>query len=148
MEVKTKKSENLMHMACVSLCKKVQISGLADFEFWHIPNGGMRSKSEAGRFKALGVLAGVPDLQFISRGKTFFVELKAAAGVASKSQVEFQRKVSSYGHRYYLIKATDCREAIEKMASILCREFEIDQNSISSISSKVLSNPIFCGSSQ
>ena len=29
---------------------------------YHIPNGGSRRKSEAGRFKAEGVKAGVPDL--------------------------------------------------------------------------------------
>lgn len=29
---------------------------------FHIPNGGGRSKAEAGRFKAMGVKAGVPDL--------------------------------------------------------------------------------------
>lgn len=29
---------------------------------FHIPNGGKRNKSEAGRFKAMGVKAGVPDL--------------------------------------------------------------------------------------
>lgn len=28
----------------------------------HIPNGGTRSKSEAGRFRAEGVKAGVPDI--------------------------------------------------------------------------------------
>ena len=29
---------------------------------YHVPNGGSRKKSEAGRFKAEGVKAGVPDL--------------------------------------------------------------------------------------
>jgi len=29
----------------------------------HVPNGGKRSKSEAARFKGLGVRSGVPDLQ-------------------------------------------------------------------------------------
>ena len=29
---------------------------------YHVPNGGSRNKAEAGRFKAEGVKAGVPDL--------------------------------------------------------------------------------------
>ncbi len=29
---------------------------------FHVPNGGARSKAEAGAFKAMGVLAGMPDL--------------------------------------------------------------------------------------
>lgn len=29
---------------------------------YHIPNGGSRGKAEAGRFKASGVKAGVPDI--------------------------------------------------------------------------------------
>ena len=50
---------------------------------FHIPNGGGRSKAEAGRFKAEGVKAGVPDL-FLSvpRGEHhgLFIELKRIDG--------------------------------------------------------------------
>lgn len=34
---------------------------------YHIPNGGKRGKAEAGRFRALGVKSGVPDI-FLPRG--------------------------------------------------------------------------------
>lgn len=37
---------------------------------YHIPNGGSRRKSEAGRFKAEGVKAGVPDL-FLPAAREF-----------------------------------------------------------------------------
>lgn len=36
----------------------------------HVPNGGGRSKAEAGILKAMGVLAGVPDLLVIGCGRT------------------------------------------------------------------------------
>ena len=49
----------------------------------HIPNGGRRSKAEAGRFKAQGVKAGVPDLSLpVPRGRYhgLYVEMKRKRG--------------------------------------------------------------------
>lgn len=43
----------------------------------HVPNGGGRSKAEAGIFKALGVLAGFPDLLIIGPQFVGAIELKA-----------------------------------------------------------------------
>lgn len=53
---------------------------------FHVPNGGLRSKKEAGRMQGLGVLAGVPDLLILWRGRALFVELKAKRGVLSAQQ--------------------------------------------------------------
>ena len=50
---------------------------------FHIPNGGSRNKAEAGRFKAEGVKAGVPDLLLpVPRGgyHGLFIELKRLDG--------------------------------------------------------------------
>lgn len=50
---------------------------------FHVPNGGGRSKAEAGRFKAEGVKAGVPDifLPVPSHGMHgLFIELKKIKG--------------------------------------------------------------------
>lgn len=49
----------------------------------HIPNGGSRTKAEAGRFKAMGVKPGVPDLFLpVARGvyHGLWIELKRADG--------------------------------------------------------------------
>lgn len=49
----------------------------------HIPNGGSRSKAEAGRFKAEGVKAGVPDICLpVARGGFHgcYIELKRETG--------------------------------------------------------------------
>lgn len=46
--------------------------------FWfHCPNGGARTKAEAGIFKAMGLKAGIPDIMIVWRGAVFCVELKA-----------------------------------------------------------------------
>ena len=52
---------------------------------FHIPNGGRRSAAEAGRFKAMGVKAGVPDLFLpVPKGgySGLFIELKRKNGGA------------------------------------------------------------------
>lgn len=49
----------------------------------HIPNGGTRSKSEAGRFRAEGVKAGVPDICLpVARGgyHGLYIEMKRRKG--------------------------------------------------------------------
>jgi hypothetical protein len=50
---------------------------------YHTPNGGHRSKAEAGRFKAEGVKAGVPDIFLpVARGRWhgLYIELKRQRG--------------------------------------------------------------------
>ena len=50
---------------------------------YHIPNGGSRSKAEAGRFRAEGVKAGVPDICLpAARGgyHGLYIELKRVKG--------------------------------------------------------------------
>lgn len=55
-----------------------------------IPNGGLRSKLEAIRFKAMGVKRGIPDLALIlSDGSTAYVELKAGKGKLRPEQKVF-----------------------------------------------------------
>jgi hypothetical protein len=54
--------------------------------WWHTPNGGYRNAGEAGRFRALGVKAGVPDLLALHGGRLFALELKAERGRVSQAQ--------------------------------------------------------------
>jgi hypothetical protein len=53
---------------------------------FHPANGGYRTPIEAAIFKALGVVAGTPDVICIKRGKVFALELKADGGRLSKNQ--------------------------------------------------------------
>jgi hypothetical protein len=52
-----------------------------------IPNGGHRAKREAGKIKAEGGAAGVPDIFAIHRGQVYFLEMKKLrGGKVSKDQ--------------------------------------------------------------
>lgn len=50
---------------------------------YHIPNGGKRTKAEAGIFKAMGVKSGVPDVHLpVARGgyHGLYIEMKRTKG--------------------------------------------------------------------
>ena len=68
---------------------------------YHTPNGGRRSKAEAGRFKAMGVRAGVVDIINSFKGPSgasgFACELKAPGEVPTEKQKEFLAVASSDG---------------------------------------------------
>lgn len=52
----------------------------------HSPNGGGRSKAEAGIFKAMGTRPGWPDIEVVYCGFVYFIELKAPGGRLSANQ--------------------------------------------------------------
>ncbi len=53
--------------------------------------------------KAVGVVAGISDLEFVWR-KVYFIELKTATGVQKPEQIEFEQKVEKLGHIYLVIR--------------------------------------------
>lgn len=69
---------------------------------YHVPNGGSRNKAEAGRLRAEGVKAGVPDLCLpVPRGgyHGLYIELKRQrGGRASDNQVEWLDALSKQGY--------------------------------------------------
>lgn len=65
--------------------------------WWHTPNGGLRNVGEAGRLKALGVKAGVPDLLAVRDGRLFALELKAQGGRVSDAQREMLAALEAAG---------------------------------------------------
>lgn len=57
----------------------------------HVPNGGFRSKVEAGILKAMGVLPGFPDLLILFNWRAYTIELKAGAGQLTTDQQKAHR---------------------------------------------------------
>lgn len=90
------------------------------FTFFHVPNGGHRSKRQAALFKAMGVLAGVNDLIFLAAPqKAIFIEMKAKGGSISDNQASFHRRLKDFGFESHTVSAATPHEAIDKVNDIL-----------------------------
>ena len=64
---------------------------------FHVPNGGWRSPVEAAIFRALGVVAGVPDILVICDGQVFALELKTTHGRLTQTQIDTQARMRAAG---------------------------------------------------
>jgi hypothetical protein len=72
---------------------------------FHVPNGGWRSRAEAGILKSLGVVAGVSDLVILFHdGRVAFVEIKADKGRVSQAQNDFLAAVAGFGHLTAIVR--------------------------------------------
>jgi hypothetical protein len=75
---------------------------------FHPANGGWRSKAEAARFKAMGVLAGVPDIVVIAPGgKAHFLEIKTPTGRLSDEQREIMGALGRLGVDFATVTSID-----------------------------------------
>ena len=84
------------------------IENLGELTFFHVPNGGARSRVEAGIFKGLGTRAGVPDLVLLfPEGRAAFIELKAGGGCLSAEQLAFKNQAEEFGFAYAECHALD-----------------------------------------
>ena len=66
-----------------------------------IPNGGLRSKSEAARMKSSGTRAGIPDLHLpipISPHAGLWIEMKAGKNTTTPEQDYWLESLAEYGH--------------------------------------------------
>lgn len=83
-----------------------------------IPNGGKRSKAVAGKLKAEGVRAGVPDLCLpVARGQYhgLFIELKAERGRVTPLQYEWAEALTDQGYLALVCHGWErAKTAIEK----------------------------------
>jgi hypothetical protein len=88
--------EEGLHRAVVQLLQIYANRGL--LAFCHVPNGGRRTRAEAGVLKAMGT----------TPGGHFAIELKAGRrAVLSDAQVVWHSTLESLGHRVYLCRSVD-----------------------------------------
>jgi hypothetical protein len=81
----------------IAVMHHLTLRGKPDVLAWHVPNGGSRSKAEAGRFKAEGVVPGIPDICILFRGQFFGLELKAERGRVSPAQRVMADRLAAAG---------------------------------------------------
>jgi hypothetical protein len=76
----------------------------------HVPNGGARSKGEAGKLKAMGTKPGVPDF-LLPRGRGHWrglaIELKSSTGALSPDQKEWLRGLEQEGYLTSVCRTLD-----------------------------------------
>ena len=84
---------------------------------FHAANGGWRGKTEAARFKALGVTPGIPDLCLVlPHGRVAWWEIKADGGRISLSQAAMFSRFDESGHEVTVIRSIDeAREALKRL---------------------------------
>lgn len=83
---------------------------------YHIPNGGGRTKAEAGILKAMGVKAGIPDLFLsVARGTWhgLYIEMKSGKGRLSDAQRDMASKLIQQGYAVFT-----CRDWIQAKDAI------------------------------
>jgi len=85
---------------------------------YHIPNGGKRGKAEAGRFRAEGVKAGVPDVCLpVARGcwHGLYIEMKRQRySKTSDNQMEWVFALRRQGFRVEICKGWEAAAEIIK----------------------------------
>jgi hypothetical protein len=98
----------------------LQIALPHDAMYFHVPNGGP-SKKVNGRRKGLGVVAGVPDLCVIHRGRALFLELKAKRGVVSSAQRNLHKLLVHCGAEVMTVRSVPEAEAALREACVPLR---------------------------
>jgi hypothetical protein len=71
-----------------TLCEHLRLRAVPNLYWFHVGNGGLRSKTEAAIFSGLGLRRGCPDLFFVHRGEVFAIELKSESGRATAAQLQ------------------------------------------------------------
>lgn len=90
-----------------AVCRFLAVAMTPPSRFFFCPNGGNLSRTQAGRFKAMGLTPGVPDLHFIWPGGYGVIELKAAKGRLDDKQVAFLGHVQECGHRWAVCRSVE-----------------------------------------
>lgn len=94
--------------------------------WWHVPNGGKRTPGEAGKMRALGQRAGMPDLMLLDDGQLYCLELKPdRGGRLSPAQTERLDELSSAGARTYVaIGLDDALDALTRWGLLRTRSVQ------------------------
>lgn len=88
--------EQVMQQAVFAHIRARGVPGVFAF---HPANGGKRTKAEAGIFKSMGVVAGVPDIIAIDCGRVYALELKHLRGRVTPTQQAVHDALKAAGAR-------------------------------------------------
>jgi len=83
---------------------------------FHPANGGNRSAREGMAFKRIGVMAGIPDLVFVTPRGMIFMEVKTIKGRLSEVQKKVHAELKSMG--YKVLVAQGCIHGVALIEAI------------------------------
>ena len=107
------KPEDRLQTMVVKLLEHTAKPGL----FWfHCPNGGKMSPQRGAYLKAMGVVAGVPDLVMCWQGRFIGIELKAGKNKQSDNQLAADLAIRMSGGMYRV--CTGYEETVEFLTMI------------------------------
>jgi hypothetical protein len=87
------------------ICQWLQTNG---FFFFSVPNEATgRTAVQQMRLIAMGLRPGAADLVVVLPGSVVFMEVKDETGTQSKQQINFQEKVQSLGHKYFIVRSVE-----------------------------------------
>lgn len=102
MKVSEELLERDLQAKCVAWWNGAGLPGI----LFHVPNEGKRGRFQAAALRALGVVAGVPDLVLLMEsGRTALIELKVEGGNLSPSQMLFATTAIALGHKAYTVRS-------------------------------------------
>lgn len=99
--------------------------------FFHVPNGGQRTKAEGGILKQMGTRAGVLDLQLIWRDPVTkstrfgFIELKYGDEEPSDDQLGFMADLDALGVPYAVCRSLDEVKVVLYRWGVPCRDVDL-----------------------
>jgi hypothetical protein len=73
---------------------------------WMVHNNA-KNAFQGAILKAMGMVKGVSDLQWLHNGKFYAIELKTATGRQSKEQIQWQGGIEAQGGTYVLLRSFD-----------------------------------------
>ena len=103
------------HELQCALREHLDRAGVRRMFFFAVPNGGHRRKATAGKLKAEGVKAGVPDLVVLLDGRAYGLELKVKGNYQNAAQKAVQTAWEGTGAVYAV--ATGLDEALDVLRS-------------------------------
>jgi hypothetical protein len=71
---------------------------------YHVPNGEYRDPRTVGKLTAMGVVAGIPDIVFHYKGRTWFFEFKDQSGEPSETQLAVHSIMREHGFVVWIVR--------------------------------------------
>lgn len=111
--------EDILQMALTTHLDKLQQETKA-FWWFHVPNGGKRTRGAGDKLRKQGLKSGVADICIIlPQQKVIWIELKAIWGRLEPEQEDFCEAVCELDHKYYVVKGALPQDVIQQTSTIL-----------------------------